>query len=171
VLKIARQAYYRWLAQPVTAAEWTEAHLANALFDAHRDDPEFGYRFLADEARDAGHVLAERTAWRICSDNGWWSTFGKRRRSKKTRVGAPAHDDLVRREFIAPGPNLIWLSDRSRAARAWAGILPGRQPPDQPGPAHHGGRAAAAPQHRRPPLLRSPGRRRQDTDGGNAGAP
>ena len=31
-----------------------EAHRANALFDAHRDDPEFGYRFLADEARDAG---------------------------------------------------------------------------------------------------------------------
>jgi putative transposase len=39
VLKIARQPYYRWLAQPITDAEWDEAHLANALFDAHRDDP------------------------------------------------------------------------------------------------------------------------------------
>jgi hypothetical protein len=38
----------------VTDAEWHEAHLANALFDAHRDDPEFGYRFLADEARGGG---------------------------------------------------------------------------------------------------------------------
>ena len=27
----------------------------NAMFDAHRDDPEFGYRFLADEVRQAGH--------------------------------------------------------------------------------------------------------------------
>ncbi|HEY6748698.1 MAG TPA: DDE-type integrase/transposase/recombinase [Mycobacteriales bacterium] len=111
VLKIARQPYYRWLAAPVTAAEWTEAHLADALFDAHRDDPEFGYRLLADEARDAGQTMAERTAWRICSDNGWWSSFDKRRRGKKARVGAPAHDDLVRREFAAPGPNQIWLSD------------------------------------------------------------
>ena len=52
VLKIARQPYYRWLAEPVTDAEWIQAHRANALFDAHREDPEFGYRFLADEARD-----------------------------------------------------------------------------------------------------------------------
>ena len=50
VLKIARQPYYRWLADPVTDAELEAAYLANALFDAHRDDPEFGYRYLADEA-------------------------------------------------------------------------------------------------------------------------
>jgi putative transposase len=111
VLKIARQAYYRWLATPVTDAEWTAAHRANAIFDAHRDDPEFGYRFLADEAGAAGQVMAERTAWRICSDNGWWSTFGKRRRGKKARAGVPTHDDLVRREFTAAGPNRVWLSD------------------------------------------------------------
>lgn len=64
VLHIARQPYYRWLAHPVTDAEWVEAHRANALFDAHHDDPEFGYRFLADEAREAGQVMAERTATR-----------------------------------------------------------------------------------------------------------
>jgi putative transposase len=45
VLKIARQPCYRWLKQPVTDRELAEAHLANAIFDAHRDDPEFGYRF------------------------------------------------------------------------------------------------------------------------------
>lgn len=111
VLNLARQPYYRWLANPVTGAEWAQAHLADALFDAHRDDPEFGYRFLADEARDAGLVFADRTAWRICSDNGWWSVFGKKRRGKKTKVGAPAHEDLVRRDFTAPAPNQLWLTD------------------------------------------------------------
>src|SRR5690606_1528152 len=54
VLKLARQPYYRWLAQPVTDAELVEAYRANALFDAHGEDPEFGYRFLFDEAADAG---------------------------------------------------------------------------------------------------------------------
>jgi len=54
VLKIARQPYYRWLAQPVTDAELDQAYRANALFDAHRDDPEFGHRLLADEAARAG---------------------------------------------------------------------------------------------------------------------
>ena len=44
VLKLARQPYYRWKANPVTDAEHRAAHRANALFDAHRDDPEFGYR-------------------------------------------------------------------------------------------------------------------------------
>jgi putative transposase len=62
VLKIARQPYYRWLASPVTAAELEEASRANALFDTHRDDPEFGYRFLVDEAKEAGQVMAVRTA-------------------------------------------------------------------------------------------------------------
>lgn len=70
VLKLARQPYYRWLANPVSAAELNEAYRANALFDAHGDDPEFGFRFLADGAADAGQVMARRTAWRICSTNG-----------------------------------------------------------------------------------------------------
>ena len=42
VLKLARQPYYRWLADPITDAEYLEAHRANALFDAHRDDPGCG---------------------------------------------------------------------------------------------------------------------------------
>ncbi len=112
VLKIARQPYYRWCEQPVTDSEWTAAHRADALFDAHREDLEFGYRFLADEARNAGQVMADRTAWRICSDNGWWSVFGKKRPyAKARRAGTPAHDDLVQRDFTATAPNLLWLTD------------------------------------------------------------
>ncbi|WBO66292.1 IS3 family transposase [Streptomyces camelliae] len=112
VLGLARQPYYRWLARPATDAELTEAYRANALFDAHRDDPEFGHRFLLDEARAAGEVMAERTAWRICRDNGWWSAFGKRRgRGKNAKAGPPVHDDLVRRNFTADGPNRLWLTD------------------------------------------------------------
>ena len=68
VLKLARQPYYRWLANPITAAEINQAYRANALFDAHHDDPEFGYRYLVEEARDAGQPMAERAAWRICSE-------------------------------------------------------------------------------------------------------
>lgn len=111
VLELGRSPYYRWLARPVTDSELAEAYLANAIFDAHRDDPEFGYRFLFDEVNDAGHVVSERTVWRICSDNGWWSVFGKKKSRKRGPVGTPAHDDLVRRDFTAPGPNQLWLTD------------------------------------------------------------
>jgi putative transposase len=112
VLNIARQPYYRWLARPVTDADLAEAYRADALFDAHRDDPEFGYRFLADEARAAGQPMTERTAWKICSGMGWWSAFSrKRRRGKGARPGPPVHDDLVKRDFTADGPNRLWLAD------------------------------------------------------------
>jgi transposase InsO family protein len=112
VLKIARQPYYRWLVRRVTDAELEQAYRANALFDAHRDDPEFGYRFLADEARDAGVSMADRTAWRICSEHGWWSAFGKKKRGRNgKRPGPPVHDDLVRRDFTAAAPNQLWLAD------------------------------------------------------------
>jgi putative transposase len=120
VLKLCRQDYYRWLAEPVTDAELVEAYRANALFDAHRDDPEFGYRFLLDEAAEAGESMAARTAWKICSTNGWWSAFGKPRRGKGKKPGPPVHDDLcamvdkhgvIRHEFTAGGLNELLLSD------------------------------------------------------------
>ena len=120
VLKIARQPYYRWLKSPVSDAELGQAYRANALFDAHRDDPEFGYRFLVDEAREAGEAMAERTAWRICSELGWWSAFGKPKRGKAKKPGPPVHDDLcavvdekgrVRHEFTADSSNELWLTD------------------------------------------------------------
>ena len=111
VLKLCRQQYYRWLERPITDAQLDEAYVANALFDAHRDDPEFGYRFLADEVRQDGHVVSDRVVWRICRDNQWWSVFGKPRRAKASRPGTPAHDDLVRRDFTATAPNELWLTD------------------------------------------------------------
>ena len=111
VLKLSRQPYYRWLTHPVTDRELADAYLANALFDAHHDDPEFGYRLLADEAREAGHKRCDRTVWRICADNGWWSVFGKKRGKNGKKPGPPAHDDLVKRDFTATGPNQLWLTD------------------------------------------------------------
>jgi putative transposase len=111
VLKLARQPYYRWRANPITDAERAEAYRANALFDAHTDDPEFGYRFLAEEARQAGEPMAERTAWRICSQQSLWSVFGKKKRGKNGKVGPPVHGDLVARDFTADIPNTLWLAD------------------------------------------------------------
>ena len=104
VLKLARQPYYRWLTHPVSDREMAEAYVANAVFDAHRDDPEFGYRLLADEVRATGHERCDRTVWRICAANRWWSVFGKKRGANGKKPGPPAHDDLER-QFTAERPN------------------------------------------------------------------
>ena len=120
VLKIARQPYYRWLADPVSQSEVVRAYRANALFDAHTEDPEFGYRLLVDEARDAGEPMADRTAWTITSQNGWWSAFGKKRGKNGKKPGPAVHDDLctvtdehgrTRHMFTAEAPNRLWLTD------------------------------------------------------------
>ena len=120
VLKLARQPYYRWLQGPITPSEVVKAYRANALLDAHKDDPEFGHRLLADEAREAGEGMSDRTAWRITSTNGWFSAFGKPKRSKSRRPGPPVHDDLcavvdengrTRHVFAADAPNELWLVD------------------------------------------------------------
>ncbi|MDN6245745.1 MAG: IS3 family transposase [Corynebacterium casei] len=111
VLKLSRQPYYRWRHQQVTKAEVVEAYRSNALLDAHLDDPEYGYRLLVDEAAEAGEEMCERTAWRICRDNQWWSVFGKKRGKNGKRPGPPVHDDLVKRDFSADDVNELWLTD------------------------------------------------------------
>jgi putative transposase len=122
VLKLSRQPYYRWLAAPIPEAVVIEAYRADALFDAHRDDPEFGYRYLADEAEAAGQPMAARTAWRLCSASDWFSAFGKGRAKNGKKPGPPVHDGLcavvdadgrTRHEFRADGPIQLWLTDVS----------------------------------------------------------
>lgn len=64
--------------------------------------------------------MAGRTAWRICSQNRWWSAFGKPKRGKGKNPGPPAHDDrcavtdehgVTRHVFTADAPNRLWLAD------------------------------------------------------------
>lgn len=111
VLEIARQPYYNWLANPITDSEVLEAYRINALIDAHTEDPEFGYRYLADETAEAGIPMAARTAWRLCRLHRLVSSISGRKKGKGTRPGPPVHDDLLQRDFTAEAPNTVWLTD------------------------------------------------------------
>ncbi len=55
--------------------------------------------------------MAGRTAWKYCSQLGWWSAFGKKRGCNGKKPGPPVRDDLVLRDFTATAPNQLWLSD------------------------------------------------------------
>ncbi len=112
VLGFARQSYYEWLAEPISQRDWDDAHLANELFDLHRDDPPFGYRFLADELKDRGHVVGENRVHRICKEHKIWSTTTKKGQKVAGKTPGPAvSDDLVQRDFSAPAPDVLWLTD------------------------------------------------------------
>jgi hypothetical protein len=123
VLRIARQPYYQWPTVPVTGRELVQAHRANALFHAYRDDPQLVYRLLGDEAAASGQPMAERTAWAICAANRWWSASGRPRRGKGGRPGPPVHDDQVNRAFTAEASNQLWLTDTTEHRRRGQALL------------------------------------------------
>ena len=79
VLGFSPQAYYKWRANPVSQRDWDDAHLINAAIDIHRDDPAFGYRFIADELRERGIAARENRVARLCSQQRIWSVFAKKR--------------------------------------------------------------------------------------------
>ena len=66
VLGFTKQAYYQWVKQPQSKREFEEQHLIEVLREVHAEDPEFGYRFLADELHDRGYQISERRVWRLC---------------------------------------------------------------------------------------------------------
>ena len=112
VLGFSTQAFYKWCKQPVSNRDLTDAYLTNELIDAHGDDPEFGYRFLADELERSGHSVGERRVWRLCRQQRLWSTTTRKgRHGSGKRPGPAVHDDLVLRNFTADTPNAVWVTD------------------------------------------------------------
>jgi transposase InsO family protein len=112
VLGFSKQAFYQWKAAPISQRDWDDAHLINAAVDIHHDDPEFGYRFITDELTTQGFTAGRNRVNRLCTQQRLWSVHS-RKRGRSRRPGPPVHDDLVQREFTAPAPNRLWLTDIS----------------------------------------------------------
>ena len=85
VLKLARQPYYRWLADPVTDADSPTGAQANALFDAQADDPEFGYRYLVEAPATPGRRWPSAPLADLFGER-WWTRSGKRGKNGKVRA-------------------------------------------------------------------------------------
>jgi putative transposase len=110
VLGFSKQAFYAWRQNQVSQRDWDDAHVINAALDVHRDDPAFGYRFIADELPARGIEAAENRVARLCFQQRIWSAFAKKRGLTR-KAGPPVHDDLVGRQFTAEGPDRTWLTD------------------------------------------------------------
>ena len=111
VLGFSKQGFYAWRANPVCDRDWDDAHLINAAFAVHHDDPGFGYRFIADELAAQHRIVAgENRVARLCSLAQIWSVFSKKRGLNR-KPGPAVHDDLVNRDFTARVANWLWLTD------------------------------------------------------------
>jgi transposase InsO family protein len=91
--------------------DWSDAHLTNRIVDIHGDDPEFGYRFIADELGRAGQRVGEGRVHRLCREHRIWSTTTREGRRSSKSPGPAVSDDLVNRDFTAAAPNRVWLTD------------------------------------------------------------
>jgi transposase InsO family protein len=110
VLGLCRQAYYRWIAQPISDRDWDDAHLVNAIRGVHDDDPEYGYRLITDELHRRGWRVGENRVARLCREHRIWSTTTRKARTATT-PGPAVHDDLVERDFDVDGLDRAWLTD------------------------------------------------------------
>jgi putative transposase len=110
VLGFSKQAFCKWRAHPITDRDWSDAHLINAAIDIHHDDPEFGYRVIADELAEKGVSASRNRVNRLCSLQKLWSVHARKRGTGR-RPGPPVHDDSVRRDFTADKLNALWLTD------------------------------------------------------------
>jgi putative transposase len=110
VLGFSPQAFYAWRKDPVSQRDWDDAHLINAALDIHRDDPAFGYRFIADELPAHGIVAGSNRVARLCKVQRIWSVFAKKKGLTR-RAGPPVHDDHVKKAFTADAANRLWLTD------------------------------------------------------------
>ena len=113
VLGCTTQGFYKWCANPVSSRDWDDAHLINAIIAIHLDDPEFGYRFIADELAAAGHRASENRVQRLCALQQIASSILRKRRGSGKTPGPPVHDDHVNRIFHAETLDQIWLTDIS----------------------------------------------------------
>ena len=112
VLNIARQPYYRWHRQLVTSTEYRQAHVANAVFDAHHDDRRVRLSPVGRSRREGrvscgtAHDLAD-----LCRQRLVGQLQHEKPKPSSSQRRSPAHDDLVRRDFTADGPDRLWLTD------------------------------------------------------------
>jgi putative transposase len=110
VLRFSKQAYYKWLRDPVSDRDFDDACSINLLIDARKNEPTFGYRLLRDELEDAGVKASRNRVHRLCKAQRLWCVYAKRPGLNR-RSGPAVHDDLVGRDFRAAGPSQKWLTD------------------------------------------------------------
>jgi len=125
VLGVSPSGYYAWLKRPVSKRAQEDQRLLKVIRTSHAaSDGTYGSPRIVDDVRDAGFDnVGRRRVARLMREA---SLVGETRRRFVTttvrdedRGGAP---DLVKRQFVAEGPNRLWVADITYIP-TWAGFL------------------------------------------------
>ena len=115
VLGVTRAGFYAWKRRPPSARELQDRQLLELIGRIHERSKEtYGVpRIHAELAEDHGVRIARKRVARLMRRLGieGVSRRGKRPRTTTLAAQAPAAEDLVRRQFKAPGPDRLWVAD------------------------------------------------------------
>jgi transposase InsO family protein len=129
VLPIARSTYHAGAAQRAdptlgSARSQRDAMLRAEVRRVHAENfGVYGVRKVWRQLGREGTPVARCTVARLMRQMGLRGVVrGKETRTTVPAKGAPCPADRVRRQFLAPRPNLLWVSDFAYAA-TWQGFV------------------------------------------------
>ena len=111
VLKVSRSGYYEWRDRPPSARDLEDAYLANTIVDIHAMSRcSYGAPRVHAELRLGRGVRVGRKRvarlLRIAGRRGI-----SHRHKRRHRPAEAVHEDLVKRRFVADGPDRLWCTD------------------------------------------------------------
>lgn len=125
-LGVTRQGYYQWASRPDSAHDLRDRELARLIGDEYDASMGiYGAPKVFMRLRQKGVRTSRKRVARIMREHGWRGVTracarrpdgGEKRAAKKD-----SHDDLVRRDFSADGPNRAWFADITyvRTRQGW----------------------------------------------------
>jgi putative transposase len=123
LLQVAPSTYYAAKDRAPSARAVSDATLTPALVTLWQDNYcVYGVRKLWNTARRAGHDIGRDQTGRLMHAAGIeGATRTKRVKTTRPDPMSARHPDLVKREFTAPAPNRLWVTDLTFVP-TWAGV-------------------------------------------------
>jgi transposase InsO family protein len=111
-LEVSQSWFYKWINRAPTMREQRRARLdeeIRRLFTASGGT--YGSPRITDDLRDAGWKVSQNTVAARMAELGLAGRPPKKRRSLTRQGRRPAAPDLVRRNFTAVAPDVLWCGD------------------------------------------------------------
>ena len=113
MLGVSKSGYYAWRGRPLSERRRQDALLTEKIREIHsRSHETYGYPRVHAELRSLGIRCGRRRVARLMRAAGLRGCVrGKKRRTTRRDPRAAPAPDLLGRNFVAGGPNRIWLAD------------------------------------------------------------
>ena len=125
VLKVSRSGYYAWVRKPVSNRAREDAVLTERIRTIHgASDGNYGSPNIHAELRDQGVRIGRKRVARLMRKACIRGVSRRRGFVVTTHQDSryPPGPDLVKRRFVADGPNRLWVADITYVP-TWAGFI------------------------------------------------